>query len=127
MTQGSLKVPHCGSNCVRFVQVLTRSPLLTHTPLTPLSHPSYAHIHNTHQAIQAGQVTVEDHLMSDLAIQPLLVVGWEGLIGSLVMFGGALPLLQVLPYRDGSGFAEDTVGSWCMIRNSPAIAGAGSY
>jgi hypothetical protein len=75
------------------------------------------------QAIQAGQVTVEDHLMSDLEMQPLLVVGWEGLIGSIVMLGGALPLLQVLPYRDGSGFAEDTMGSWCMIRNSAAIAG----
>jgi hypothetical protein len=75
------------------------------------------------QAIQAGQVTVEDHLMSDLDIQPLLVVGWEGLIGSLVMLGCALPLLQHLPYRDGSGFAEDTIGSFCMIRNSRAISG----
>lgn len=75
------------------------------------------------QAIQAGQVTVEDHLMSDLDIQPLLVVGWEGVIGSIVMLGGALPLLQHLPYRDGSGFAEDTMGSLCMIRNSKAIAG----
>jgi hypothetical protein len=79
--------------------------------------------HVSLQAIQAGQVTVEDHLMSDLDMQPLLVVGWEGLIGSIVMLGGALPLLQALPYRDGSGFAEDTVGSWCMIRNSAAIAG----
>lgn len=77
------------------------------------------------QAIQAGQVTVEDHLMSDMDIDPLLVVGWEGLIGSLVMLGGALPLLQRLPYRDGSGFAEDTLGSLCMIRNSVAIAGEG--
>jgi hypothetical protein len=50
-------------------------------------------------------------------------VGWEGLIGSIVMLGGALPLLQHLPYRDGSGFAEDTVGSLCMIRNSRAISG----
>jgi hypothetical protein len=63
--------------------------------------------------------------MSDLSMQPLLVVGWEGLIGSLVMFGAALPLLQTLTgrYSDGSGFAEDTKGSWCMVQQSGAIAG----
>lgn len=61
--------------------------------------------------------------MSDLDIHPLLVVGWEGVIGSVVMLAGALPLLQHLPYKDGSGFAEDTVGSWCMIKNSGVIAG----
>lgn len=77
------------------------------------------------QALQAGQVTIEDHLMSDVSMQPLLVVGWEGVIGSIVMFGGALPLLQFLTqhYADGSGFAEDTKGSWCMVRQSNAIAG----
>lgn len=61
--------------------------------------------------------------MSDLDIQPLLVVGWEGVIGSLVMLCGALPALQRSPYPEGSGLAEDTVGSWCMLRNSWAIAG----
>eukprot|EP00878_Enallax_costatus_P010281 GHUV01010731.1.p1 GENE.GHUV01010731.1~~GHUV01010731.1.p1 ORF type:complete len:208 (+),score=48.23 GHUV01010731.1:251-874(+) len=29
---------------------------------------------------------------------------------------------QVLPYQDGSGFAEDSKGSWCMMRSSPTIA-----
>jgi hypothetical protein len=51
------------------------------------------------------------------------VVGWEGVIGSIVMLGGALPLLQRLPFEDGGGLAEDSVGSWCMVKNSTSIAG----
>jgi hypothetical protein len=51
------------------------------------------------------------------------VVGWEGVIGSVVMLGGALPLLQRLPFEDGSGLAEDSVGSWCMVKSSSSIAG----
>jgi hypothetical protein len=51
------------------------------------------------------------------------VVGWEGVIGSIVMLGGALPLLQRLPFEDGSGLAEDSVGSWCMVKSSTSIAG----
>lgn len=74
------------------------------------------------QAIQAAQVTVEDHFMSELGIHPLKVVGWEGVIGSAVMLGGALPLLQHLPFEDGSGLAEDSAGSWCMMKSSGTIA-----
>ncbi|WIA18798.1 hypothetical protein OEZ85_003481 [Tetradesmus obliquus] len=74
------------------------------------------------QAIQAGQVTVEDHFMSEMGMHPLKVVGWEGVIGSVVMLGGALPLLQRLPFEDGSGLAEDSVGSWCMVKSSTSIA-----
>ncbi|KAF6257076.1 hypothetical protein COO60DRAFT_1626921 [Scenedesmus sp. NREL 46B-D3] len=73
-------------------------------------------------AIQAGQVTVEDHFMSEMGMHPLKVVGWEGVIGSAVMLGGALPLLQRLPFEDGSGLAEDSRGSWCMVASSPSIA-----
>jgi hypothetical protein len=51
------------------------------------------------------------------------VVGWEGVIGSIVMLGGALPLLQRLPFEDGSGLAEDSLGSWCMVKSSTSIAG----
>eukprot|EP00775_Hariotina_reticulata_P007660 gene7660-7863_t len=76
------------------------------------------------QALQAGQVTIEDHFMADMNMDPLKVVGWEGVIGSIVMLGVALPVLQVLPFDDGSGLAEDSKGSWCMMRSSPSITGA---
>lgn len=128
------------------------------------------------QAIQAGQVTVEDLLMSDMRMPPLKVgssspdcqtsasvqdmcmhgdacshcscccshmhvaslvrccaallhcawqvVGWEGVIGSIVMLGGVLPLLEHSPFDERSGMAEDTAGSWCMVRSNRVIAGA---
>jgi len=36
---------------------------------------------------------------------------------------GCPAVLQVLPFEDGSGMAEDSRGSWCMMRSSGTITG----
>lgn len=62
------------------------------------------------QAVQAAQLTFEDHFMSDasLAMAPLVIVGWEGVLGTAAMVGAMLPLVAFLPGKDGDGVHEDT-------------------
>ncbi len=61
------------------------------------------------QAVQAAQITFEDYFMADLAIEPLQIVGWEGIFGTLFMVAILLPIVSVTPGLDGSGFHEDTL------------------
>ena len=75
------------------------------------------------QAVQAGQITVEDYCMADLGMHPLKVVGYEGVMGSLVMLGIALPVVLSLPGDDGGGIHEDSWGTLCMLKNSGAVLG----
>jgi hypothetical protein len=74
------------------------------------------------QAVQAAQLTFEDFFMADLAMDPLKIVGFEGLYGSALMLLVLLPLAQVLPGPEGLGFHEDSVDTLAMIRGSPALA-----
>ena len=61
------------------------------------------------QAVQAAQITFEDYFMADLAIEPLQIVGWEGVFGTFFMVAILLPIVSVTPGQDGSGFHEDTL------------------
>lgn len=96
------------------------------------------------QAVQAAQVTIEDHVLRDLGLAPLTVVGWEGIWGCIFMFGILLPIAQVgltvelreqtaakhfsaltsccvlqfLPGRDGGGIHEDNWDTLHMISHS---------
>lgn len=63
------------------------------------------------QAVQAGQITFEDYFMADLAIAPLQIVGWEGVLGALFMAAVLLPVVSVLPGPDGGGIHEDSIDS----------------
>lgn len=63
------------------------------------------------QAVQAAQITFEDYFMADLAIEPLQIVGWEGIFGTFFMVAILLPIVSVTPGQDGSGFHEDTLES----------------
>jgi hypothetical protein len=74
------------------------------------------------QAIQAGQITLEDYFMADMGMHPLKVVGYEGLMGALLMVGVALPVLQVTPADEGSGLHEDTRATLCMLAGSRPLA-----
>ncbi len=47
--------------------------------------------------------------MADLAIEPLQIVGWEGIFGTSFMVAILLPIVSVTPGLDGSGFHEDTL------------------
>ena len=61
------------------------------------------------QAVQAAQITFEDYFMADLAIEPLQIVGWEGIFGTFFMVAILLPIVSVTPGEDGSGFHENTL------------------
>lgn len=71
------------------------------------------------QAVQAAQVTFEDHFMSDsgLGIAPLMIVGYEGVIGAGLMLGVMLPLVASLPGTDGDGVHEDSRDTWHVSRS----------
>ena len=61
------------------------------------------------QCVQAVQVTFEDFFLSDMAVPPLKIVGFEGLFGSLMMIVVLLPTVQFLPGTDGLGIHEDSI------------------
>lgn len=70
------------------------------------------------QAFQASQIVAEDYLLSDLDFHPLMVVGMEGMYGSLAMLGLLLPLVQALPGVDGEGIHENSQDTWHMLMSS---------
>lgn len=47
------------------------------------------------QCVQAAQITFEDFFMADLAIPPLKIVGYEGVLGAATMLLLVLPIVQV--------------------------------
>lgn len=61
------------------------------------------------QCVQAAQITFEDFFMADLAIPPLKIVGYEGVLGAATMLLLVLPIVQRLPGTDGQGLHEDSV------------------
>ncbi|KAL4425802.1 hypothetical protein ABPG75_009818 [Micractinium tetrahymenae] len=75
------------------------------------------------QCVQAAQITFEDFFMADLAIPPLKIVGYEGVLGAATMLLLVLPIVQRLPGMDGQGLHEDSVDTWHMITHSSVIAG----
>ena len=61
------------------------------------------------QAVQAAQITFEDHFMADLDVAPLKIVGYEGLFGSIVMMAVMLPAVSFVKGHEGDGLHEDTL------------------
>ncbi len=61
------------------------------------------------QAVQAAQLTFEDYFMADLAVPPLLIVGWEGVFGTAIMVFLMLPIVYFLPGIDGEGLHENSI------------------
>lgn len=49
------------------------------------------------QAVQAAQITFEDYFMSQMAISPMKIVGYEGVVGASLMLFVMLPLVRLLP------------------------------
>lgn len=41
-----------------------------------------------------------------------MIVGYEGLIGAALMLGVMLPIVSVLPGKDGDGIHEDSADTW---------------
>ncbi|CAK0780911.1 hypothetical protein CVIRNUC_005219 [Coccomyxa viridis] len=70
------------------------------------------------QAVQAAQVTMEDYAMSHVGLAPLQVVGYEGLLGTLVLFLVLMPIVYFIPGKDGQGLHEDSLETAYMIGHS---------
>ncbi|KAJ6252453.1 solute carrier family 35 member f6 [Anaeramoeba flamelloides] len=73
------------------------------------------------QVIQATQIIIEDHLLHNVFVNPLLVVGLEGLWGSIFTIGIFLPIVGNTPRHWGSGFYEDTIDSLIMLGNGDLL------
>ncbi|OHT07859.1 hypothetical protein TRFO_23807 [Tritrichomonas foetus] len=75
------------------------------------------------QLIQASQIVVEDFLMHDMTASPVLIVGLEGMWGTLFTCSIFLPMNQFaftsLP--EGEGLHEDTLDTFKMIGNSSIL------
>ncbi|EIE24529.1 hypothetical protein COCSUDRAFT_65401 [Coccomyxa subellipsoidea C-169] len=70
------------------------------------------------QAVQAAQLTFEDYFMADLAVPPLLIVGWEGVFGTAIMVFLMLPIVYFLPGIDGEGLHENSIETLHMLFHS---------
>lgn len=59
--------------------------------------------------------------MADLAIPPLKIVGYEGVLGAATMLLLVLPVVQRLPGADGQGLHEDSVDTWHVRRGGGCV------
>ena len=71
--------------------------------------------------VQGSQYVFEERVMTVDNAPPLIVVGMEGLWGSLLMPIVVFPWAYILPGTDFGGCLENVYDSWVMTRNSGAI------
>ena len=70
------------------------------------------------QLIQASQIVVEDFLLHDMTCSPILIVGLEGMWGTIITCTLFLPVIQNIGGEEGSGIHEDTIDTFQMIGNN---------
>lgn len=74
------------------------------------------------QVVCATQYVVEEHLLKPPnTAAPLVLVGLEGVWGSLVMICAILPLFQFLPGNDVDNRYENTLDTLVKVENSPLL------
>jgi len=69
------------------------------------------------QVITAVQIILEEHFLTDSGMEPLLIVGVEGLWGFFFMTFVIYPILWLCPGPD-HGHAEDVVDTAYLLQNS---------
>jgi len=74
------------------------------------------------QIVQAGQMVGEEYFMKELDLEPLEVIGYEGMWGLLAMVFVVMPALYMMPGAD-SGSQENTYDSFVMLGNSSYLFG----
>lgn len=75
------------------------------------------------QVVGAVQFVLEEYLMVSMHVTPTLLVGWEGLWGTLY-FVALAPLLTISPRGGGSASAiwhEDFIDTFIQLKNSDAL------
>jgi drug/metabolite transporter (DMT)-like permease len=80
-------------------------------------------------ALNSLQNVCEEKLLKGLATEeadPMEVVGWEGVFGTLVTAFVMLPIVQAIPFHDPGdcGRVEDTLDTLTMLWNDPVILAA---
>jgi len=73
------------------------------------------------QLVQASQIVVEDFLLHDMTASPILIVGLEGLWGTITTCLVFLPLTQNINSVEGNGVHEDTIDTLLMIKNNSTL------
>ena len=53
--------------------------------------------------------------MSHVGLAPLQVVGYEGLLGTIVLFGILMPIVYFIPGKEGQGLHEDSLETAYMV------------
>jgi len=72
--------------------------------------------------VAALQYVFEEKAMSDFNAPPLVLVGMEGLWGTILMWGCVFPWAYIIPGSDGPhNSLEDVFDSFTMISNSPEV------
>jgi hypothetical protein len=59
--------------------------------------------------------------MADLAMDPMKIVGFEGVFGTVLMVCVMMPIAYFLPGEEGTGLHENTLDTLEMIKNSSAL------
>lgn len=73
------------------------------------------------QLIQASQIVVEDFLLHDMTCSPVLIVGLEGMWGTIITCVLFLPIIQNMKGPEGNGIHEDTLDTFLMIKNNTVL------
>ena len=73
------------------------------------------------QIIQASQIVVEDFLLHDMTASPVLIVGLEGMWGTIITCTIFLPIIQNIGGEEGNGVHEDTLDTFQMIGDNPTL------
>jgi drug/metabolite transporter (DMT)-like permease len=68
------------------------------------------------QVIQASQIVIEEHLLKGISIDPILIVGLEGLWGGILS-----SVMLFIVYFIEPPVGEDTLDTFVMLGNSPGI------
>eukprot|EP00762_Andalucia_godoyi_P003160 ANDGO_01067.mRNA.1 Uncharacterized protein C12G12.12 len=73
------------------------------------------------QACNGLQFSIQERLIERNNVDPLAIVGWEGLYGTVLMSFLVLPILQNIPGEDVGGKAENTEDTLVMLGNSAPL------
>jgi drug/metabolite transporter (DMT)-like permease len=71
-------------------------------------------------ALNSLQNVLEEKIMKGMAADPLEVVGWEGVFGTIFSAFIMLPIVQAIPGSD-CGSVENTTDTLRMMHNSPLL------
>ncbi|OHT00210.1 putative integral membrane protein [Tritrichomonas foetus] len=97
------------------------------TPTSIISNPSKIMISVSivlkilSQLIFAIKVSIEEHLTQKIKMNSSLIVAIEGIWGFIICCFICLPIVNIIPGKEGGGFHENTKDTIMMIKNSRII------